>query len=228
MIKIVNHKYSLYSTTIQKPMSITNLTKKQHKVLQFLKSFYEKKGYAPSLKEIAKHFKISIPTAQDYLSALVYKGAIGRIPNQPRSIIFKEEKPKNMTVSVPLLGTISAGEGIIIHEEESPELVQAPSPMVTKGYNHYALKVSGFSMTGDGIMDGDLILVRQQASAEIGDPIVAILKGNFEEKATLKRYYPKGDIVELRPRNPLMKSIMVNRDQLEIRGKFCGLIRSYA
>lgn len=208
-------------------LSSINLTKKQYQVLQFLKSFYEKQGYAPSLAEIAKRFNVSVPTAQGYLQALVLKGAIARHSYKQRSIIFKKEKPKNMTVSVPLLGTISAGEGIIVHEEESPELVEAPAPMIITGYNHYALKVSGFSMTGDGIMDGDIIIVRQQAHADIGDPIVAILKGDFEEKATLKRFYPKSDSIELRPRNPLMKSIIVNHDQLEIRGKFCGLIRKY-
>lgn len=207
-------------------MSIAYLTKKQARVLQFLTSFFEKNGFAPSLKEIAEHFKFSVPTAQDYLSALVYKGAIGRRPNQPRSIIFKEEKPKNMTVSVPLLGTISAGEGIIIYEEPVPELVESPAPMVTTGYNHYALKVAGFSMVGDGIMDGDLIVVRQQSNAEVGDSIVAILKGDFEEKATLKRFYPNGDVIELRPRNPLMPPIIVHPEELEIRGKFVGLIRN--
>lgn len=206
-------------------MSISNLTKKQARVLQFLTSFFEKNGFAPSLKEIADHFKISVPTAQDYLSALVYKGAIGRNPNMPRSIIFKNEKPKNMTVSVPLLGTISAGEGIIVREEQEPELVESPASMITQGYKHYALKVVGFSMVRDGIMDGDIILVRQQATAEVGDPIVAILKGGSEERATLKRFYPKGDIIELRSRNPLMHPIKINPEKLEIRGVFCGLIR---
>lgn len=206
-------------------MSIVNLTKKQAQVLQFLTSFFEKNGFAPSLKEIAAHFEVSIPTAQGYLSALVYKGAIGRNPNKPRSLIFKEKKPKNMTVSVPLLGTISAGEGIIVYEEQTPELVESPAPMITSGYNHYALRVVGFSMVGDGIMDGDIILVRQQSTAEIGDPIVAILKGDFEERAALKRFYPKGDIIELRPRNPLMPPIRVKPEELEIRGKFIGLIR---
>jgi len=206
-------------------MSTVNLTKKQAQVLQFLISFFEKNGFAPSLKEISGHFKVSISTAQDYLSSLVYKGAIGRNPNKPRSIIFKEEKPKNMTVSVPLLGTISAGEGIIAYEEQTPELVESPAPMITSGYNHYAQKVAGFSMVGDRIMHGDLILVRQQANAEVGDSIVAILKGDFEEKATLKRFYPKGDIIELRPRNPLMPPIKIKPEELEIRGKFIGLIR---
>lgn len=206
-------------------MSTLSLTKKQYHVFQFLKSFYEKRGYSPSLAEIADHFKISIPTAQDYLSALVYKGVIGRHPNQPRSIIFKEEKPKNMTVSVPILGTISAGEGIIVYEEQTPELVESPAPMVNSGHSHYALRVVGFSMVGDGVIDGDIILVRQQATAEAGDSIVAILKGDFEERATLKRFYPKGDIIELRSRNPSMHYLKVKPEEIEIRGKFVGLLR---
>lgn len=206
-------------------MSSLNLTKKQRYVLNFLKHFYEKHGYAPSLDEIAKHFKVSIPTAQGYLKALMLKGVIARLSYKPRSIIFKEEKPKNMTISVPLLGTISAGEGIMVFEEETPELIEAPAPMITHNYNHFALKVVGFSMIKDGILDGDLILVRQQATASEGDAVVAILKGNFEEKVTLKRFYRKGDKIELRPRNPAMKSIVINPKELEIRGKFCGLIR---
>lgn len=206
-------------------MSIINLTKKQVGVLKFLVSFFEKNGFAPSLKEIANRFNVSVPTAQDYLSALVYKGAIGRIPNKPRSIIFKEEKPKNMTVSIPLLGAISAGEGVIVNENPEPELIEAPATMIDFGFNHYALKVVGFSMIGDGIMDRDTIVVRQQATARPGDTIVAILKGNYEEKATLKRFYPKNDFVELQPRNPLMPPIKVKPEELEIRGKFVGLIR---
>jgi len=156
---------------------------------------------------------------------LMLKGAISRRQNIPRSIVFKVEKPKNMTISIPLLGVISAGEGIIVNEESEPELVEAPATMINAGFNHYALKVSGFSMTKDGIMDGDTIVVRQQAVANPGDTVVAILKGDFEEKATLKRFYPKEDIIELQPRNPLMKSLKVKPEELEIRGRFCGLIR---
>lgn len=203
-----------------------NLTKKQAKVLNFLKTFYENNGYAPTLEEIAKNFNISIPTAQGYLQVLTLKGVIGRHQNKPRSIVFKTEKPKNMTVSIPLLGTISAGEGIIANEEPEPELFEAPATMMLSGFNHYALKVSGFSMVNDGIVDGDTIVVRQQAMANPGDTIVAILKGGLEEKATLKRFYPKNDVIELRPRNPSMKSIKIKPENLEIRGKFVGLLRN--
>ncbi|MEK7573169.1 MAG: transcriptional repressor LexA [Patescibacteria group bacterium] len=206
-------------------MSSVILTKKQWQVLEFLKSFHEKNGYPPSLKEIAKHFSVEIPTAQGYLKSLILKGAIGRQPHKPRSIIFKSGKPKNMTVSVPLLGTISAGEGIIVFEDENREMVEAPAEMIISGYNHYALRVVGFSMIQDGIADGDTILVRQQASAQIGDSIIAIIKGAYNEKATIKRFYPQDNIIELRPRNPILPIIKVKPDELEIRGKFVGLVR---
>lgn len=206
-------------------MSSAILTKKQWQVLKFLKSFHEKNGYHPSLKEIARHFSVKIPTAQGYLSSLIINGAIGRQPRKPRSIIFKKDKPSNMTVSVSLLGTISAGEGIIVFEDENRELVEAPAEMISHGYNHYALKVIGFSMIQDGIADGDTIMVRQQASAQIGDPIIAVIKGNHDEKATVKRFYPQGNIIELRPRNPMLTSIKVKPEELEIRGKVVGLLR---
>lgn len=205
--------------------SIPKLTPKEQEVLDFLKSFYQNHGYAPSLSEIASHFQKAVPTAQNYVRSLILKGAIARIPGKSRSIIFKTEKPENMTVSVPLLGTISAGEGITLYENDNPELIEAPSQMTTSGYAHYALKVIGFSMKDDGIIDGDIIIVRQQATAEVGDPIVAILKGRIDERATLKRFYPKGDVIELRPRNPSMRPIIVNRENLEVRGKFMGLVR---
>lgn len=209
-------------------MSSLRLTKKQRHVFNFLKRFYENHEYAPSLKEIAKHFSVAVPTAQGYLKALMLKGVIARHSYKPRSIIFKEDKPKNMTISTPILGTISAGEGIMVYEEEIPELVEAPATMITPGHNHFALKVVGFSMTEDGILDGDLILVRQQAVANEGDTVVAILKGNFDEKATLKKlYFREHGKIELRHRNPLLPPPFppLDSDQVEIRGKFVGLIR---
>ncbi len=203
------------------------LTKRQQEVLDFLKKYYEKSNFSPSMREVAEHFGVSISTVQGYFNELTFKGAIKKHPNQSRAIMFKDELPKNMTISIPMVGVISAGDGIRVYEEEAPELIEIPSSWVNKVTlsSYYCLRVSGFSMFRDGILDGDIILVKQQASAYDGDTVVAIRIDGGEEKATLKVFYDRGDKIELKPRNENLKSIFVARENIEIRGKFCGLIR---
>ena len=123
------------------------------------------------------------------------------------------------------MGTISAGEGITIFEEPDPELTNVPSTMTSPGFNHYCLRVSGFSMNEDGILDGDTIVVRQQSTAENGDVVMAVIKKDPEEKATLKEYYRHGNNIELRPKNQQLQSKFYDPSQIEVRGKFRGLIR---
>jgi len=153
------------------------------------------------------------------------KGYIIREPNKPRSITIKDD-PELKSVTLPVLGLISAGEGISVYEESNPEMIEVPSNMVNTYSAHYCLQVKGNSMIGDGIMDNDFIIVRQQTSVDNGDIVVAIIKGDSEEQANLKRYYRKGNIIELQPRNPSLPIKRYKLDQIEIRGKFVGLIRS--
>lgn len=179
------------------------------------------------MREVAEHFKVSISTVQGYFNELTFKGAIKKYPNQSRSIIFKDELPKNMTISIPLMGVISAGEGIRVYEDPDPELIEIPSAWVNKLSinSYYCLRVSGFSMYEDGILDGDIVLVKQQAVADNGDTIVAIRTDGNDEKATLKVFYDRGNKIELKPRNENLKSTFLDRQYVQVRGRFCGLIR---
>jgi repressor LexA len=152
------------------------------------------------------------------------KGYILKKPNKPRSISVKNEI-ESKSVTLPVLGVISAGEGISVFEETNPELIEVPSTMVNTDVAHYCLRVKGNSMIEDGILDGDYIVVRQQKTADNGDAVVAIINDDDEEKANLKRFYLRGKIVELRPRNKQLKSKYYPVRKIEIRGKFCGLIR---
>lgn len=208
-------------------MSIAALTKKQKEVIDFLKKFYEENGYSPSMKEVAKNFEVSIPTVQGYFTELKLKGVISKQPNKSRSIIFKTDIPKNMTISIPLNGTISAGEGILVNENNEPEMIEVPSSWINKYSmnDYYCLKVRGFSMYKDGILDGDIILVKYQPYANNGETVVAIRKDSNDERATLKVFFDRGNKIELKPKNDFLKSIVLNKEDIEIRGKFCGLIR---
>ena len=204
------------------------LTGKQQAILDFLKEYYEKNNFSPSMKEVAAHFEITISTVQGYFKELALKGFINKLPNQSRSIVIKGDNlPKNMTRPLPELGIISAGEGIIATESDDPRLIDVPASWIStaSGLRYYCLRVSGFSMYEDGILDNDIVVIREQQAAYDGDTVVAIRKDQGDEKATLKVYYDRGSKIELKPKNPFLPSIFIDKEDIEIRGKFCGLIR---
>ncbi len=206
-------------------MSTRLPTEKQSEVLEFIRNFERTHGISPTFREISKGLGLSLGTIQDHLRLLQRKGFITWIPGRKRAIRLIENQNLQLTVPVPLLGTISAGEGISIYETDNPEIIKVPKNMVKFGFNYYCLSVSGDSMVLEGILDEDVVLVRQQSGASQGDVVVAVLKGDFDEKATIKKYFIRNNKIELRPRSPKMKKIVAEPEQVEIRGKFVGLIR---
>lgn len=202
-----------------------NPTEKQQAILDFIRNYFRHKTVSPTFREIADHFGVSVGTIQDQLSSLQKMGILIWIPGRARSIKLTSELRTHMTQPVPLLGVISAGEGVTVYEESDPEIVDVPSSMLKSGYGHYCLQVSGFSMYEDGILDGDTVVIRQQAAATDGDTVVAVINNGTEEKATLKKFYHKGDKIELRPRNQELTSRFYQPDEVIVRGKFVGLLR---
>lgn len=189
------------------------LTPRQKRVLDFISRFSEKNGYPPSLTEIAEFIKKAVSTAQHYVGELQGKGYLQKEENTARGISpILEQKGR-----VFLLGYIAAGEPI--EPLENPEPVEVPIEMVSSSGDYYALKVKGDSMIDDGIEDEDTVVIRHQQSADYGDRVVAIT----EKGATLKVFKTKGGKPYLEPRNKNLKNIYPK--ELEIRGKFCGLIR---
>ena len=195
-------------------LKVKPLTEKQKKTLDFLNSFIEKNGYSPSLKEIAKFLKTkNLSTAQYFVEELEKKGYLKKLLHKNRGIILI-----NKSQAAPLLGYIAAGKPI--EPIENPETIEIPRNIkLDTRHSHYALQVKGDSMIDMGILDDDIILIRHQMTAENGDVVVAIT----EDGATLKMYREKNGAIYLEPRNknyPIIKP-----KELEIRGKFCGLIR---
>lgn len=188
-------------------------TQKQKQVLDFISGFYESEGYSPSLSEIARHFKKSIPTIHRLIEALKVKGFLGKAENIWRGII-----PNDAVREIFLLGYIAAGKPI--EPIESPEPIKIPISMIPQTGSFYALKVKGDSMVDDGILDGDTIIIKHQNTAVNGDRVVAIT----EKGATLKVYMEKKGRIYLEPKNKKYKNIYPKK--LEIRGKFAGLIRN--
>jgi len=193
------------------------LTPKQKKILDFIIFFTEKHGYAPSLKEIASRFRLkAMSTVHQHVKALKKKGYLKKEENQPRGVSLFEKTPE--TTEIPLLGFIAAGKPI--EPIESPEPIKVPKNMVAKRGNYYALKVQGDSMIEDGIWDEDIIIIKHQQTADDRDTIVAIT----EDGATLKRFRNQNGKIYLEPRNKNLDNIYPK--QLEVKGKFVGLIRN--
>ena len=195
---------------VKSPKSITP---KQKEVLDFITAFHSKKGYSPSLEEMANHFKKSIPTIHQFIDTLVKKGYLTKTANTSRGIVPNTD----LGIEIPLLGYIAAGEPI--EPIENPEPINVPLNMTNKPGQYYALKIKGDSMIEDGILDGDTIVVKHQLTAEDGDTVVAVTEGG----ATLKRFRKKNGKIFLEPRNKKFK--IKYPKKLDIRGKFVGLIR---
>lgn len=189
------------------------LTGKQKQTLDFINSFVREKGYPPSLQEIARHLGKNLSTAQYFVNELKEKGYLKKTAGKARGIHLVSDSH-----SVPLLGYIAAGEPI--EPIENPEEITIPENIkIDARYPHYALKVKGDSMIDMGILDGDIALIKHQLIANNGDVVVGIT----EDGATLKVFKKTNGKILLEPRNKDYP--VIEPRELEIRGKFVGLIR---
>jgi repressor LexA len=222
----VNSIYiAIYYAYIRILIKMETLTKRQKEILDFLARFTEQHGYAPSLEEIASHFRLSsASTVHKHLLNLEEKGFISRQTGRSRAILVTDAQSPapESTVALPLLGRIAAGqpiEAILDHET-----LTVPTHMV-RGTRAFALQVKGTSMVDENIQDGDYIVVEQADAAEQGDMVVALIDN---DSATLKRFYREPDHIRLQPANPEMAPIIVKNQPFRIQGIVIGLLRKYA
>ena len=191
------------------------ITGRQKETLDFINSFIRDKGYAPSLRELAALLETkNLSTAQYFVKELEKKGYLKRDHYKNRGIT-----PISPKQTIPLLGNIAAGEPI--EPIENPEPIEVPQNIkLSAGKSYYALRVKGDSMMDMGILDDDIVLIKHQMTADIGDVVIGIT----EKGATLKILGRKNGRTILEPRNP--KYDTITPDQLEVRGVFVGLIRA--
>ncbi|NLC72038.1 MAG: transcriptional repressor LexA [Desulfuromonadaceae bacterium] len=196
---------------------MNTLTPKQKKLIDFIRSFTERSGYAPSQQEIADAFGFrSLGTVQNYLVRLERQGFLAKDLNARRGM--KVLCPEVRGIELPLAGTVAAGKPI--EAVETADRIEVPSTMA--GSANFVLRVQGDSMVGDGILDGDFVVVRRQADADNGQTVVAVIRG----EATVKRFYRKGECIELHPANPTLQPILVkNEESFRIDGVVVGVIR---
>ena len=198
------------------------LTSRQRELYEFLRDYIARQGEAPTYQEIGRALRLKSTNAvAKHLKTLETKGYV-RSPwgNRKRALRLVEHGTPSFTI--PLLGTVAAGKPI--EPIETTEKIEIPRSLLGSGEN-FALRVRGDSMIDDGIRDGDVVIVRRQATAEDGQTVVAVVNG----EATVKRLYHKNGRLELRPANPTLKSLFLDESAgtVEIRGVVVGLIRRF-
>lgn len=197
------------------------LTERQQQVLSFVCAYIDNNGYPPSQREIAAHLGISGNLAvMKHLEALEKKGYLRR-DSSSRSIALTA--PLTETVSLPIVGTVRAGQ--LTQAVEDIQGYLAVDRQQLHG-GRFLLQVKGDSMIEAAICDGDLALVRPQQMAENSDIVVAMVDG----EATLKQFYREDGQIRLQPRNRAMEPIIIKdgAGELTIIGRVVGLFRNMA
>ncbi len=182
-----------------------DLTGRQRQVFEFITRSIDERGYPPTLREIGAHMRIrSTNGVNDHLKALERKGWITREDLKSRAL--RPVETTTVLVEVPLVGRVAAGQPLLA-EENLEGTVKVDRFFIGQNREVFALRVHGDSMIEDGIHDGDFIFVRKQLTADKGDTVVAMIDG----EATVKRYYPEGDVIRFQPANSNMSPILVRR-----------------
>ncbi len=200
------------------------LTERQQQILRYIESFRDRQGVAPTHREICEHFGFSsYGTAYKHLKLLARKGYLRRERHQRRGMeLLAGEGQPPASVEIPFLGRIAAGRPI--EALAGNETLTVPAALFGERQGeHYVLRVAGESMIGEGIHDGDWVVVERRERARNGEMVVALVG----DEVTLKRFFPEGETVRLQPSNPAMAPLRVLASTLKIQGVVVGLMRKY-
>jgi len=198
------------------------LPRRQHETLEWIRAYMKMHGKPPTMREIGDHFGRASSSVFEVITGLERKGFLTRSERLSRGIALtpKAGAGKKDAVNVPILGRIAAGRPILAREN-----LEGTVPVdrrLAAGRQLFALRVHGDSMTGAGILDGDLVIAAQQQDAQEGDIVVALV----EDEATVKRFRRRVDgAVELHPENPRHAPIVIEEPPFMIQGRVVAVQR---
>jgi repressor LexA len=203
------------------------LSDRQRAILEVIELHVRDRGYPPSVREIGEAVGLTSPsTVHTHLASLQRLGYLRRDPSKPRAIEVRYDSASGTQAErrpvrhVPLVGDVAAGTDVLA-QENVEELVPLPEDFTGDG-ELFMLRVRGDSMIGVGIMDGDFVVCRQQATARDGEIVVAGIPG---EEATVKTYRRvKGQVV-LEPSNPRLAPMVFPAKEVEIFGRVVTVLR---
>ena len=203
------------------------LSGKRLQILNFIADCQRDRGYPPSVREIGEAVGLtSSATVHTHLAVLQREGYLSKDPSKPRAIQvhFDPDTSSRLSASavhnVPLVGEVAAGTGVLA-EENIEELLPMPAQFTGSGPS-FMLRVRGDSMIDAGILDGDLVVVREQPDAEIGDVVVAGIPG---DEATVKKFGRRGDAIVLSPANEQFEPMELDSGDVTVYGKVVSVMR---
>ena len=228
------------------------LTSRQREILDFISSSIVERGFPPTLREIGEHFQIrSTNGVNDHLKALEKKGHLRREDLKSRAmrpIILSPDGGAEVVplrrgaamgtgnvqlvandddmAEIPILGRVAAGQPILA-VENATDTVRIDRMLLGGHREVFGLRIVGESMIEDGIFDGDYVFVKKTPTANNGDIVVAMIEG----EATVKRYYPEGDVIRFQPANSNMDPILVRKRDfrsVNLIGVVVGVYRKLA
>jgi len=225
------------------------LTRKQYDLLHFIHKRLQRDGVPPSFDEMKEALDLRSKSGiHRLITALEERGFIRRLAHRARAIEIvklpetleagfspavieggRNDPPKGAlsvetgSIEVPVMGRIAAGTPIEAIQHASHH-VAVPHGMLANAGKHYALEVKGDSMMNAGINNGDVVVIREQGTAENGDIVVALIEG---EEATLKTFRRRGSTIALEAANPAYETRLYQDHQVRVQGKLVGLIRTY-
>ena len=198
---------------------VHGLTARQKAVLTAIQAYWDTYGVAPSLANLATALGISRSTVHEHILALKRKGHLVHIEGASRTWRLIDRPPSREIRRIPVVGRIAAGRPILAAENiEDWIIVEEANPSDTL----FGLRVQGDSMVGAGILDGDVVIVRQQETADDGEIVVALVD---DEEATIKRLQQRGDMIMLVAENHSYEPIECRHDRVRVQGKVLSVRR---
>jgi len=200
-----------------------DLTKRQIEVLSYIAEHINRHSYPPTFREIADHFSISVKGAHDHVSALKRKNCLKQDSFRSRTIELTRQwdgYSPGTFAEIPVVGTVAAGVPILSEENREGTLSLHRS-LLKRNSVYFAVKVRGDSMSGAGIMDGDMAVIEKQDIVKNGEIAVAVI----DDAVTLKRFYRENSRIRLQAENPAYKPIFCQ--DVRILGRLSQIIRYY-
>ena len=201
------------------------LTERQREVLTFISGYIEDRSYPPSTRDIAEHFGVTMKGAHDHVITLRRKNYLeqnGRCPRTLKLMASADGENASPVVMIPIVGTVAAGIPIL-SEENHEGMLRLESSMLKRNITYFAVRVRGDSMSGVGIMDGDMAVIEKRDIVANGEIAVAVI----DDAVTLKRFRLENSRIGLYPENPKYQPIYCQCEETRILGKLFRIIRDY-
>ncbi len=203
------------------------LTPMRRQILEYIVACQRERNFPPTIREIGDHVGLRSPaTVANHIEVLKNAGYIEKNPQQPRTLTVRMEMESPSPIvslrRVPFVGDVAAGTGVLA-DETNDDVLDLPEQFAGRD-DSFALRVRGDSMIDAGILPGDVVVVRRQPDAQVGEIVVVGIPGG---EATVKRYFPQGATVVLKPENAVMEPLEFPAHEVIVYGRVISVLRTY-